>query len=226
MSLELKRNIALNNYGIEALDKLHSLLLTEEEIVYWLYGGTLLGFVRDGGFIADDTDIDIGVWKEKRSQAEECLMNKGFYKNYQISVGGEIAVQRFEYKGVGIDIYYFSKIKDKASHPSVSWNQKGGLAVEFFYQKNAFDSIKMLERKGKYYAIPSNYDKAVLCPLYGNWRSPIPKAAFNSSIFPNKIYCKEKQVLVQHYIPSIHKMKFLRKMEYLLRGRIKRFFKD
>lgn len=37
-------------------------LLDRENIAWWIDYGTLLGYVRDGGFIAHDSDIDIGIF--------------------------------------------------------------------------------------------------------------------------------------------------------------------
>ena len=94
--LERKRNHALKHHGMEALDILHE-SLTKEDIVYWLYGGTLLGFVREGGFIADDTDIDIGVWyqRENHGRIEKCLARHNFNKNWEIIIDDVICIQRF-----------------------------------------------------------------------------------------------------------------------------------
>ena len=62
-----KYNLAIKRHGFDAL-KIINQLLQLHNINYWLYAGTLLGIIRDKGFIVSDTDIDIGVWYDTSVQ--------------------------------------------------------------------------------------------------------------------------------------------------------------
>ena len=109
--LERKRCASLNKYGIQVLDIVHR-SMSKEQIVYWLHAGTLLGIIRDEDFIKDDTDIDIGVWYDRKRQyrLEGILAAKGFTKMYEFKLNDQILIQKFEYQGVGIDfsLFYFN----------------------------------------------------------------------------------------------------------------------
>ena len=48
-------------------------LLAQKGIRFWVDSGTLLGMVRDGKLLADDHDIDLGMWADDRSLLEEIL---------------------------------------------------------------------------------------------------------------------------------------------------------
>ena len=221
--LEKKRNLALQNYGMEVLGILHN-SLGKEGITYWLYGGTLLGLMRDGCFIPDDTDIDIGTWykEEYSSQIERCLTIQNFRKNWEISIEGAIHLQRFEYKGVGVDFYYFVKLAEKVLSSSSRLNKKRKhYVVEAFYDKDAFDSIKTIKINGQCFAIPSHYDAKVLRPMYGDWKTSIPKALFNPDLIPNQTHHKDKQAFFTSCTPSIHSRKpdFFAMLRYYLSGK-------
>jgi len=41
-------------------------VLSGDRKVFWIEYGTLLGFVRDGGFLEWENDVDIGMWKEEK----------------------------------------------------------------------------------------------------------------------------------------------------------------
>ncbi len=204
---EQRRNNALKNHGVEALDILHK-LLTKEKITYWLYRGTLLKLMRDGSFIGDNTDIDIGIWskKEDYSRLEKCLALQNFNKNWEHRSDGAICVQRFEYKGVGVDFCHFFKSSQKVSQFSTQKDdKKQRYVVEFCFAKGTFDHIKTIEKNGKCYAIPDDYGDKVLRPLYGDWKTPIPKALYRPNInSSNDIHHKDKRVCTTCPVPSAH----------------------
>ena len=56
--------------------------IVEADIFYWVGEGTALGFIREGGIIENDSDVDIGMYYEnKEKYYEKCLpllLNKGF----------------------------------------------------------------------------------------------------------------------------------------------------
>ena len=222
--LEQKRSDALKNHGVETLDILHK-LLTKEGIVYWLYGGTLLKLMRDGNFIEDDTDIDLGVWsnKEDYSRLEKGLARQNFNKNWEHQIDGGTCIQRFEYKGVGVDFYYFFKSSRGVSQFSTRKDDQGQrYAVEFFYAKDTFNHIETIEKNGKCYAIPSDYGEKVLQPLYGDWKTPIAKALYDPNMGSNDIHHKDKRGYTSRHVPSIHyrKIGFFAFLNYHLTGKI------
>src|SRR5688572_25807626 len=48
-------------------------LLEERNLNHWIDSGTLLGIVRDGRLIPNDTDIDLGVAVENESVVEDLV---------------------------------------------------------------------------------------------------------------------------------------------------------
>lgn len=99
---------AFRKSALEALKALDE-CLTSNNIEYSLATGTLLGAVREKGFIPHDIDIDIFVWAEDYSTALiELLASNGFDRQYSFFVDdGKLGREdSFRYKGVQIDIFY------------------------------------------------------------------------------------------------------------------------
>jgi hypothetical protein len=62
--------------GIDMLDTIIR-EFRESPIVWWIDSGTLLGFVREGGFLKHDSDIDIGIiFDDKLITEVESLMER------------------------------------------------------------------------------------------------------------------------------------------------------
>lgn len=62
-------------------------ILDNNNIPFWLYLGTLLGVVRDGKIIENDTDIDIATWimyEEKVKKLTSLFIEKGFSVSFHI----------------------------------------------------------------------------------------------------------------------------------------------
>jgi len=82
--------------------------MDSEHIVYWLEFGTLLGAYRDGGFIPNDFDIDVGVWLRDAKKVNTVLKRNGFKLVREFHVVGENGLeQTYEYHGTTIDVMYF-----------------------------------------------------------------------------------------------------------------------
>ena len=91
-------------------------LLEEWEFSYWLDSGSLLGLIRDGGEIAWDSDIDLGIWERDVPRVLFALPElhaRGYkvsYRKYRGRVYGftikDKAGQRF--RPIHIHVYFRS----------------------------------------------------------------------------------------------------------------------
>ena len=76
---------------------------------YTLAFGTMLGAVREKGFIKHDFDIDVYMWSEDYSQEiQKDLEEKGFrlVQSFVVDNGLSGREETYEKDGVGIDIFY------------------------------------------------------------------------------------------------------------------------
>lgn len=126
---------------------------------FFLDRGTLLGAVREKGFIASDYDIDVGVFSDEITLAEIIRMFEGteFILN-----------QDFDYKvgfigPTGIQVDFFLSIRENGYVMSKGWK-----SVHTWY----FSDFELMEYNflGTTFYIPENYEKH-LEENYGNWRT-------------------------------------------------------
>lgn len=181
-----RRNLFLNN-GIELMTNFNS-IMTKHGHSYSLIFGTLLGAVREHGFIKHDLDIDVAIWHDAdNKQIEHILIQGGFNLVRRIEVENGILgrEETYIYKGVSIDLFYFYPYNTNLMYCNVflpfegcrnfdeSINKYGGLLplqlilplsreIEYI----TFENIQM--------PIPKNAE-AFLEARYGkNWRIPDP----------------------------------------------------
>lgn len=104
----VKRKIAYRRHGKEAL-QLFVKCMDENNFKYTLAFGSILGAIREHGFIKHDLDIDTFVWYEDYSQEMlDKLVSVGFslYRSIFIDSGNIGREDTLVYKGVSIDIFY------------------------------------------------------------------------------------------------------------------------
>ena len=163
--------------------------LENENIGYYLEGGTLLGIVRDGDLLPWDHDIDLSI---SVTDAEKFAKNKKklFRKGYRVTqrkvhkdIGGFkdgqyriFKVKRFLpsiLKGVFPVFHKFMIVADifvKADDDKYSYWQ----AMEKIMRvdKKYYSSFETVEYMGKALRVPLNY-KDYLTEKYGDWSTPI-----------------------------------------------------
>lgn len=162
--------------------------LRENDIPYSVFAGTLLGAVRDKGFIKYDLDIDTCIWNEDYSPLLETILKKaGFIltRRFEIEKGNKGREETYHKDGIDIDIFYiytdaqfdsyqcdFGYMKGTASHEE-SMNKYGCVKtrrIEFPIRKKfvrlPFESIEVN-------AI-INYNEWLRCRYGENFMIPDP----------------------------------------------------
>lgn len=134
-------------------------VMDKHHIHYGLWFGTLLGAIRENGFIEHDEDTDVFALEEDRTKILNVLIDfeaSGLkvarYNEHLIS---------FICEGEYIDIYFYKK----------SLNQR--VSIDNGIDGKILESTKTMKFLGTNFPIPHN-PKEALEILYGeNWRTPI-----------------------------------------------------
>lgn len=181
----INRNLLKNfDETLLQLDK----AFNQENICYWPAFGTLLGLYRDGSVLKHDLDIDIGVWSdEDHDLIRTTLERHGFrrVRSFSSITVNEAYEERYSYKGVGIDIFFFSKCGSKAiTHDFVRSVKVNKDDTEFLVRRLTVDfenlGLGCLEYNGMKLNIPMPIDKH-LSSRYGNdFMTPNPKWSYRS----------------------------------------------
>lgn len=153
---------------------------------YWLEFGTLIGAIRENGFIKHDDDIDVGMFlKDRPADFKEQMKKYGFkrHRYIQIDNGEDGFEETYAYQGIHIDIFYFNQsekaneiycydfVKDPSRPSREFMDEVGG----FWSRKITLPFTGLTDRDflGIKVKVPTNYDEH-LKANYGNYMEPDP----------------------------------------------------
>ena len=98
--------VPLNKKGCLTLLQDTKEILDNHDITFWLHAGTLLGAIRENGFIPWDDDIDLGSWTLSSSQVKSIVDNL-YDKGYDSFVTDKKI--RVVSSGCWLTLWYFIK---------------------------------------------------------------------------------------------------------------------
>ena len=104
-----RQNRAFKHHGLETLETATAASRASETQLFLAFG-TLLGAYRNKGFIPYDCDLDTGLMGSQLSDAfMESMARAGLrhIRRYYVKATGRVCEDKFEYKGVHIDVHYF-----------------------------------------------------------------------------------------------------------------------
>ena len=139
ISCQREREEAYRKYGIEALSRFSS-CMESNGFYYTLAFGTMLGAIREHGFIKNDLDIDIFIWIDDYKSSLIDKLNEigiNLFCSYSVDndkIGKE---DTFIYNGCHIDIFY------------VYIDNNGSSYVCDFILEEGMDKKKRMPRKIK-----------------------------------------------------------------------------
>jgi len=178
-----RRRRLLQKHGADVLKRLHA-VLTAASIPYYCEAGTLLGLIRDNGFIPHDDDIDISIFPDTASPSQVLgtLLEAGYSFLHAFEYEGRITeFTVMDRSGLSVDVFFHSNAKNEAHllawqpfwQPDIEYpTEAANSIVEFEFVK----PIKLVpyEVLGVTTIVPENYED-VLTSSYGPWKIPDAK---------------------------------------------------
>ncbi len=146
--------------------------------------GTMLGFVRDHGFIAHDDDIDMGVmpgeWTPQRLMRALLDEEKGFRLLGVLKFRDYVTEFKVEYLDVPVDFFFYEDTGSEFLcplcffHADVKYPAPNANSVRIVHSPR-FEGITHIPVFGMEFPVMGNY-KQMLVALYGeDWNIPDKK---------------------------------------------------
>ena len=142
---------------------------------YWICGGVLLGWARDGALINHDTDVDFHYWHEdvdKLNAGFDLLIDAGFeplcrWKN----TAGEITEDILSYKGIKFEFFSARKVNGNTQCTLYVGKIRAGIPPMELLCETPGCELEEFEFCGRTWLKPANHE-AYLDRQYGNWKVP------------------------------------------------------
>lgn len=158
---------ALNQEDAKYLLLTMKRVLEAHGIVMMPMFGTLLGAIREHGFIKKDDDVDVVIYAK---DIQHVFDHRPELEKFNINLHCYVLpwIFTFEYKGMHCDVYPL--------YESVwPWTNHYYLLLEKYISRSFFDTTEDYELFGEVHKVPANPEK-LLAYLYGNdWRIPQSK---------------------------------------------------
>ena len=162
----------------DGLDLLHTTLadspLGER---YWICGGALLGWAREGGLLAHDPDVDFHFWREDEElflQAVELLVQVGFKRVFcWRNIAGEVSEYVLTYQSIKFEFFAAHRHNDNTRWYLYVGNVKQKIAAMELLRESPGCELESFEFLGKRWLKPKDHE-AYLRTVYGDWRKPKP----------------------------------------------------
>lgn len=160
----LDHNRPLNQEAAKYLLITFKRVLEEHNIIMMPMFGTLLGAIREHGFIKKDDDVDVVIYA---SDIQKIFDLRPELEKYDIHLHCYVMpwIFTFEYKGMTCDVYPL--------YESVwPWTNRYYLLLEKYISRSFFDVTEDYELFGETFKVPAHPEN-VLAYLYGRtWRIP------------------------------------------------------
>lgn len=176
-----RRLLQKHGYGfLEKIDR----ICTENSIKYFCDWGTLLGIVRDNGFIKHDDDIDLTVYQtsEDPRRVLKVFIDAGFEMIHALKRGDELVEFSLEYKGLSVDFFFFEKcneagrvrMSDVYFNPEVKYPNSAMNSVRYWKFPDNLEAVDH-DFNGVHCMIPKNCEEVLAWEYGATWRTPIAK---------------------------------------------------
>jgi hypothetical protein len=138
----------------------------------WINGGVLLGYVREGRPLPNDTDVDFSYWDHDRECLEGILpklLSAGF-RPYARWTNNEGRVTEWSLMHRDIKFEFFEMHR---SEDRMRWYCYGGDPCQELLNEAPAHGLEHFELAGRRWLKPDDHE-TYLTALYGNWRTPNP----------------------------------------------------
>lgn len=169
----------LQKYGFEVMNRVYETLKEKEGIIYHVDFGTLLGLIRENGFLKHDDDIDFTIATGSIAPQElmRAMLDAGFRFMRGFVYDGEVTELAFTYKKIGVDFFYEYKSDNGSyiqSYDDFVKTPEGNFAnTTIRLHRPAATGVETVEINGVKMVMPKNKEELLVASYGANWRTPI-----------------------------------------------------
>lgn len=210
--VKMRNSVFLNNaVGVLAtFDK----AMKDADIEYTLAFGSLLGAIREGGFIKHDLDIDTAIWYSDYSSLIKTTLEKYGFKlkhSFVVDEGNSAREDTYILNGVSIDIFYIYPPIDNFPYCCDFINHEGeetfAESLKQFNDKITARRIQLPLKRGTKLVkfeklelpIPINGEEILEFRYGPDWKTPNPHWSMTRSYNKYVTNWIEKKVRVDLY---------------------------